>query len=64
MNNQTTANKDIRALIERSGVKMWQVAAKLGIHHATLSVRLRFELSDERKAQIRAAIKEIKEEQG
>ena len=62
MNNQVTANKDIRALIERSGVKMWQIAAKLGIHHATLSVWMRFEMDDERKAQIREAIEEIEGE--
>lgn len=64
MNNQTTANADIRAEIERAGVKMWQVAAKMNIHQCTFSTWLRFELSDELKAQVRAAIKEIEEEQG
>ena len=51
MNNQTTANADIRAEIERAGVKMWQVAAKMNIHQCTFSTWLRFELSDELKAQ-------------
>lgn len=62
MNNSTTANADIRREAENAGVKLWQIAAKLGVHHCTLSTWLRFELSDEQKAQIRAAITEISEQ--
>ncbi len=61
MNNQTTANADIRREIDNAGLKMWQIAAKLGIHHCTFSVWLRQEMSDEQKAQVRAAIKELEE---
>ena len=63
MNNQQFANADIRKEAEIAGVKMWQIAAKLGIHQCTFSTWLRFELSDELKAQIRDAIAEIKEAQ-
>lgn len=63
MNNQTTANADIRAEIERAGVTYWQVAAKMGIHPCTLSVWLRCELSDELKEKARTAIEEAREEQ-
>lgn len=62
MNNQTTANADIRREIDNAGLKMWQIAAKLGLHHCTLSTHLRFELPEERKAEIRAAIKELEEQ--
>lgn len=62
MNNSTIANADIRNEIESSGVKKWEVAAKLGVHHSTFSIWLRFEMSDELKEKIRAAIKELKEQ--
>ena len=61
--NNSTPNADIRKEAEIAGVKMWQIAAKLGIHQCTFSTWLRFELSDERKAQTRSAIREIQEEQ-
>lgn len=60
--NNSTPNADIRKEAETAGVKMWQIAAKLGIHQCTFSTWLRFELSDELKAQIRDAIREIQEE--
>ncbi len=60
--NNSTPNADIRKEAEIAGVKMWQIAAKLGIHQCTFSTWLRFELSDELKAQIRSAIREIQEE--
>lgn len=64
MNNIAQANADIRNEVERAEVKLWQIAARLGIHHSTLSVWLRFEMSDERKAAIREAIAKIQEERG
>ena len=60
--NNSTPNADIRKEAEIAEVKMWQIAAKLGIHQCTFSTWLRFELSDELKAQIRSAIREIQEE--
>lgn len=60
--NNSTPNADIRKEAEIAGVKMWQIAAKLGIHQCTFSTWLRFELSDELKATIRIAISDIKEE--
>lgn len=62
MNNHIAANADIRKEIESSGVKKWEIAAKLGVHHSTFSVWLRQEMSDEQKAQVKQAIAEIKEE--
>lgn len=59
--NNSVANADIRKEAETAGVKLWQIAAKLGIHHCTFSVWLRQEMSDEQKAQVRTAIKELEE---
>lgn len=60
--NNSVANADIRKKAERAGVKFWQIAAKLGVHPCTLTVWLRQEMSAERKAQVKQAIAEIKEE--
>lgn len=60
--NNSVANADIRREAENAGVKLWQIAAKLGVHHCTFSTWLRAEMPEERKAQIRSAITEITEE--
>ena len=60
--NNSVANADIRKEAETAGVKLWQIAAKLGVHSCTLTVWLRQEMSAERKAQVKQAIAEIKEE--
>lgn len=60
--NNSVANADIRREAETAGVKLWQIAAKLGVHHCTLSTWLRFELSDEMKEQVRTAIRELEEQ--
>lgn len=53
-------NQDIRNEAKREGVKLWQIAEKLGIADGNFSRKLRRELCDEEKAQIRAIIAEIK----
>lgn len=55
-------NKDIREEIKRAGLKLWQVAEKLGINDGNFSRLLRKELSAEKKAEIRAIIAELKKE--
>jgi lambda repressor-like predicted transcriptional regulator len=62
MVNSSAANADIRSEIRKSGIMMWEIASKLGIHHCTFSVWLRSEMSDELKGQIRAIIAELTEE--
>lgn len=42
-------NQDIRKAIQDSGVKYYELAHELGISHGTLSVWLRYELSQEKK---------------
>lgn len=52
-------NLDIRQAATEKGVKLWQVADRLGIADFTLSRKLRYELSQEEKTRIFAIIKEL-----
>lgn len=53
------ANKDIRELATVNNVKLWQIAAGLGITDNSFSRKLRFELPDEEKSKIREIIHEL-----
>lgn len=53
-------NTDIRAEVKQAGLKLWEVAEKIGITDSGMSVMLRHELTDEKKSIIRSAIKELK----
>ena len=54
-------NQDIRNEVTNAGLKLWQIAEKLGINDGNFSRMLRNELSDEKKAEIRAIIEELKD---
>ena len=54
-------NKDIRREAAVAGLKLWQIAAGLGLSDGGFSRKLRFELSDEEKARVRAVIAELQE---
>lgn len=54
-------NSDVRCEILASGLKLWQIAEALGITDATFSRKLRKELPDETKTQIREIIAELVE---
>lgn len=53
------ANSDIRAAAQASGVKLWMVAAEIGVSDATLTRRMRFELRADEKRQLMGAINKI-----
>lgn len=55
-------NQDIRDAAKKSGIKLWQIAEKLGIWDATLSRRLRKELPQEEKEKIIGIIAELAKE--
>ena len=55
-------NQDIKTEIKKSGLKQWKVADKCGVVESTFIRWLRFDLSDERKKAILAAIDELKAE--
>ena len=55
----TRANNDIRAAAQKAGVKLWMIAAEIGVTDFTLSRRLRFELRADEKRQLMSAIDTI-----
>lgn len=55
----TRANSDIRAAVKKSGIKLWMVAAEIGVSEATLCRRMRFELRADEKSQLMSAIEAI-----
>lgn len=52
-------NQDIRCEILGNGLKLWQIAEALGITDGTFSRKLRKELPEETKAQIRGIIADL-----
>ena len=55
-------NLDIRAEAKVNDVYLYQIAEKLGIRDTEFSVELRHELPNDRKAEIRQAIAEVRKE--
>lgn len=55
-------NLDIRSQILMNGLKNYQVAEAVGISDSRLSVWLRTELNEERKARVQKAIDELVKE--
>ena len=53
-------NQDIRLEAAGAGVKLWQIADKLGIADCNFSRKLRRELPEEEKERIRQIIAELK----
>ena len=56
----TLNNMDIREQIAKKRLRFYEVAQVMGVHPATLTRWLRYELPPERKAEIMKAIKSIK----
>lgn len=56
------ANQRIREAAAKSGVRLWQVAAKLKINDGNLSRKLRFELPEAEQTRILEIIAELAEE--
>ena len=55
-------NKEIRDAAKKSGVKLWQIAAILGINDGNFSRKLRNELPQEEKEKILAIISQLAQE--
>lgn len=56
-------NVDIRAYIKESGVHKYEIAHELGITDGWFSKMLRYELPDEKKAQIMQIIDRLRKEE-
>ena len=48
----TITNNDIRTKAEKAGVRLWQIAEKIGINDGNFSRKLRHELPQEEKEKI------------
>lgn len=55
-------NQEIRDLIKQNNLKYWQVTNKYGLSDGNFSRLLRYTVTDEVKARIIKAIKDLKEE--
>lgn len=56
-------NREIREAAKRYGVKLWQIAERLGVSEFTFSRKLRREVSEDEKARIMSIIENLKSEQ-
>lgn len=52
----TLANQEIRAAAKNTGVRLWQVAERIGITDATFSRKLRRELPEQERKHILGVI--------
>ena len=55
-------NSDIRQETKSAGLRLWQIAEALGLQDSNFSRKLRHELSDTDKAEIRAIIANLSKE--
>ena len=58
------ANSDIRAAVKNAGIKLWMVAAEIGVTDSTMSRWLRFELSASEKRRVLKAVEAAKNKYG
>lgn len=56
------ANKDLRKLMKNEHVPVYAIAAKMGVHENTVFRRLRFELTENEKAEFCRIIDELKKQ--
>ena len=54
-------NLDIRSEIKLAGLKLWEIADELGITDSYFSKKLRYEMSQNEKDQIRNIVIRLKE---
>ncbi|MEH7403354.1 hypothetical protein V7148_20525 [Gottfriedia acidiceleris] len=58
------ANRELREIIKRSEVYMYQIAEALGIHENTLYRMLRKELTLEQKTELKKMLKQLQSKVG
>nr|DAI77084.1 MAG TPA: hypothetical protein [Caudoviricetes sp.] len=57
-------NKDIRQAAANAGVRLWQIAAAIGLNDGNFSRKLRMELPVEEKQKIFGIIEKLSKEAG
>ena len=56
------SNKDLRLYARTKGVHLWRIANELGVNDGNFSRKLRFELPEDKKVEIRKIIDKLAEE--
>lgn len=55
-------NEEIRAIMKREHIFMWQIAQMLSLHETTVIKYFRVEMTEERKEQVLSAIEKIRKQ--
>lgn len=57
------ANLDVRECAKKAGVYLWEIAAAIGISEPTFNRRMRVEMSENEKKQVKDVISRLEAEQ-
>lgn len=62
MVNREKANLDIREQAKKAGVYLWQIAAAIGVSEPTFNRRMRVEMPETEKEQVKKVISRLETE--
>lgn len=60
---RTKANLDIRECAKKAGIYLWQIAAAIGVSEPTFNRRMRVEMPEAEKEQVKKVISRLETEQ-
>ncbi|MCM1330602.1 MAG: hypothetical protein NC253_14320 [Ruminococcus sp.] len=60
---RTKANLDVRECAKKAGVYLWEIAAAIGVSEPTFNRRMRVEMPESEKEQVKAVINRLETEQ-
>ncbi len=59
---RTKANVDVRKRAKKAGVYLWQIAAAIGVSETTFNRRMRVEMPEAEKEQVKKVIRHLEAE--
>lgn len=60
---RTKANLDVRECAKKAGIYLWQIAAAIGVSEPTFNRRMRVEMPELEKEQVKHVISRLETEQ-
>lgn len=60
---RTKANLDVREKAKKAGIYLWQIAAAIGVSEPTFNRRMRVEMPEAEKEQVKKVISRLEAEQ-
>lgn len=60
---RTKANLDVRECAKKAGIYLWQIAAAIGVSEPTFNRRMRVEMPETEKEQVKKVISRLEAEQ-